>query len=467
MGRKHKSRVAIIGLDCAEPSLVFERYAADLPTFTRLREQGVWGRLESVIPAITVPAWSCMMSGQDPGALGIYGFRNRADYSYDHLMVANGDAVQQPRLWDILSRYDKTSIVLNVPGTYPPRPLNGQMVSCFLTPDADAEFTYPANLKAQILAKFSEYPFDVKDFRTHEKDRLLKQITAMTRTHFEVARWLAKESDWDLFAMVEIGLDRIHHAFWSYMDSTHRNYEPDSPYGDAIREYYRLLDSEIASLLPILGEDTAIFVVSDHGAKRMDGGIAINEWLIREGYLTLAEPYPQDIRKPEALKINWAKTLAWGEGGYYGRLFLNLQGREPQGVIAPDDVPRVLAEIKAKLEALGDGNGQPIGTHCFLPGEIYPVVEGIPPDLLVYFGNLSWRSLGTVGWNRVHVLENDTGPDDANHAQHGLIIAYDPKNPANGRQLENAHLLQITPSVLDKFGIEVPKAMRQPPLALK
>ncbi len=467
IGRKNKPRVAIIGLDCAEPSLVFERYAADLPTFSRLRENGVWGRLESVIPAITVPAWSCMLSGQDPGALGIYGFRNRADYTYDHLIVSNGDAVQQPRLWDTLSRYGKTSIVLNVPGTYPPRPLNGQMISCFLTPDAEAEFTYPTTLKPQIQAVFGDYPFDVKDFRTHEKDRLLKQITAMTRTHFEAARWLLKQSDWDLFAMVEIGLDRMHHAFWSYMDKGHRNYEPNSAYENAIRDYYRMLDSEIAALLPLLGEDTAIFVVSDHGAKKMDGGIAINEWLIQEGYLTLAEPYPQDIRKPEALKIDWSKTLAWGEGGYYGRLFLNIQGREPQGIISAEDAPRVLSELKEKLEALGDENSGPIDTRCFLPAEIYPVVEGIPPDMLIYFGDLSWRSLGTVGWNRVHVLENDTGPDDANHAQHGIIIAYDPQNPANGRQLENAHLLQIAPMVLDKFGIETTRAMRQPPLALK
>ncbi len=461
-----KRRVAIIGLDCAEPSLVFNRYAADLPTISQLRERGAWGRLESVIPAITVPAWSCMMSGQDPGALGIYGFRNRADYSYNHLVVANGDAVQEPRLWDILSRYGRNSVVLSVPGTYPPRPINGQMVGCFLTPDASADYTYPATLKAQIQAKFGDYPFDAKNFRTHEKDQLLKQITAMTKTHFEAARWLVKESDWDLFAMVEIGLDRMHHAFWSYMDSAHRSYKPGSPYANAIRDYYRLLDSEIATLLPLLGEDTAIFVVSDHGAKKMDGGIAINEWLIREGYLTLAEPYPQEIRKPDTLKIDWSKTLAWGEGGYYGRLFLNIQDREPQGIIPAEDAPRVLGEIKSKLESLADESGQHIGTRCFLPKEIYPTVEGIPPDLLIYFGDLSWRSLGTVGWNRVHVLENDTGPDDANHAQHGLIIAYDPRNPANGRQLENAHLLQIAPTVLNILGIETPKTMRLPGLIL-
>ena len=163
---------------------------------------------------------------------------------------------------------------------------------------------------------------------------------------------------------------------------------------------------------------------------------------------------------------SWSKTLAGGEGGYYGRLFLNIQDREPQGFIPAEDAPRVLGEIKSKLESLADESGQHIGTRCFLPKEIYPTVEGIPPDLLIYFGDLSWRSLGTVGWNRVHVLENDTGPDDANHEQHGLIIAYDPRNPAKGRQLENAHLLQISPTVLTIPGIETPKTMRLPGLLL-
>ncbi|MCS6939866.1 MAG: alkaline phosphatase family protein, partial [Roseiflexus sp.] len=71
-------QLLIIGLDCAEPSLVFDRWRADLPTLSRLMAEGVYGELESCIPAITVPAWSCMMSGRDPGELGIYGFRNRA-----------------------------------------------------------------------------------------------------------------------------------------------------------------------------------------------------------------------------------------------------------------------------------------------------------------------------------------------------------------------------------------------------
>src|SRR3954466_14005914 len=128
------SRVLIIGLDCAEPSLVFDRYAADMPTVSALAARGLAGPLTSVMPPITVPAWSCMMSSRTPGDLGIYGFRNRAGHGYDDLFIANGSAVKAPRLWDIATREGKQSIVIGVPGTYPPRPLNGVMVTCFLTP---------------------------------------------------------------------------------------------------------------------------------------------------------------------------------------------------------------------------------------------------------------------------------------------------------------------------------------------
>ena len=83
------SKIAVIGLDCAEPKLVFDRWLDELPNLRRLVRGGTWGALRSVDPPITVPAWSCMLTGRDPGELGIYGFRNRSDHGYDSLYVAD------------------------------------------------------------------------------------------------------------------------------------------------------------------------------------------------------------------------------------------------------------------------------------------------------------------------------------------------------------------------------------------
>ena len=461
-----KRRVAIIGLDCAAPELVFERWADELPNLSKLRQHGLYGELESVIPAITVPAWSCMVSSKDPGSLGVYGFRNRKDHSYNSMTVANSDAIHEPRLWDILSKTDKQSIVLGVPGTYPPSPINGSMVSCFLTPPTDVDYTYPASLKQDITNWVGEYMVDVKGFRTENKKWLLDQLHQMTVKRFEVARQLLTSRPWDFFMMVEIGVDRMHHAFWKDMDETHIHHDANTPFKDAIREYYHVIDREIGTLLPLLDEDTSVFVVSDHGAKKMDGGICINEWLIREGYLVLSEPpnISQGPVKFEDLKVDWSKTRAWGDGGYYGRLFINLKDREPQGIVEPENFNALRTELIQKLEMLGDENGQPIGTRCFTPEALYENSRGVPPDVLIYFGDLAWRSIGTVGWNSIHVFENDTGPDDANHAQQGMFIYNDPRHDFGGRRLMGLHLMQIAPTVLQLFGLPVPFDMQKPPI---
>ncbi|MGN6378852.1 MAG: alkaline phosphatase family protein, partial [Gaiellales bacterium] len=127
-------RTMIVGLDCAPPEIVFDDMRSQLPVLSGLMDRGAWGPLRSCDPPITVPAWSCMMSSKDPGRLGVYGFRNRSDHSYDGLTFATNDKVREDRLWDILSAAGRRSVVLGVPQTFPPRPLNGDMVSCFLTP---------------------------------------------------------------------------------------------------------------------------------------------------------------------------------------------------------------------------------------------------------------------------------------------------------------------------------------------
>src|SRR5207244_3368126 len=109
---------------------------------------------------------------------------------------------------------------------------------------------------------------------------------------------------------------RIHHGFWKYYDPTHLKYEWGNKYENAIRDYYIYLDGEIGTLLGEVDADTAIMVVSDHGAKKMDGGICVNEWLLREGWLTLAGERPAELQPLEKVKVDWSKTKAWGEGGY-------------------------------------------------------------------------------------------------------------------------------------------------------
>ncbi len=454
---KGNRKVFVIGLDCAPPRLVFDEWKAELPNLSRLQDEGIWGPLESCIPPITVPAWSSMLSSKDPGQLGFYGFRNRGDHSYEKLVIANATSVKEPRVWDLLSKAGKHVVLVGVPQTYPPRPVNGEMVTCFLTPDTKGAYTYPPALKAEVEGLVGEYILDVKEFRTDEKKRILDEIHEMTRRRFTLVRHLMRTRPWDFFMFVEMGVDRIHHGFWKYYDRFHRLYEAGHPFEHAIRDYYKVVDAGIGEMLAGLDADTSVLVVSDHGARKMEGAICFNEWLIREGYLALKSK-PQGITRFDPTLVDWTRTKAWGDGGYYGRLFLNVQGREPQGVIPRDRYGAERDLLIRKLEAITDEAGKNIGTVAYKPEEVYRQVNGVPPDLIVYFGDLDWRSAGTLGHPTIWSRENDTGPDEANHDRYGIFILRDRGLAARGERT-GLRLTDVAPTILTLMGEPVPADM--------
>jgi predicted AlkP superfamily phosphohydrolase/phosphomutase len=451
-------KICILGLDSCAPEVIFgdER----LVNIRRLMDVGLYGRLQSVVPPTRVPAWMCMSTSQDPGSLGIYGFNNRRDYSYEKLGFANSNSIKSYAMWDHLARDGKKSIIVGVPPNFPPRRIDGISIGCFLTPDPSKdEFVYPANLKAKITELVGgEYPVDVKDFRTDRKDWLRDEIFAMSRKQWQVVKWLLAEQEWDYFHFVDIGLDRVHHGFWNYFDKKHVLYEPGNPYENVIPDYYLWLDEQIGSVMEMLDSETILLAVSDHGAQRFDGGIAVNEWLIKEELLVLDE-YPKEITPFDKLKVNWAKTRVWSEGGYYARIFFNVQGREPQGVIPANEYDAFQNTIKAKFEAMLDDKGKRLNSLVFKPKEIYHEARNVPPDLIVHFGGLDWRSIGTVGHPSIYVQENDAGPDGCNHAQYGMFVLAAPNCPLNG-EYEGAKLLDIAPTLLDLAGYDIPESMQ-------
>lgn len=451
-------KVAVIGLDCAPPRLVFDLWRTELPNLNGLIQRGMWGDLRSCDPPITVPAWSSMLSSKDPGQLGFYGFRNRRAYTYEDYAFANSTLIKHDLVWDILSRAGKQVILLGVPQTYPPRSINGHMVTCFLTPSRESTYTYPAALKSEIERVADGYVFDVDNFRTTDKRALLQRIYEKTRKHFRVARHLLTTKPWDFFMMVEMGPDRIHHGFWKHFDPEHPKYEPGNEFEHAIRDYYRYLDQEVGELLTCIGPEALVLVVSDHGAKKMDGGFCVNEWLIRKGDLRLLA-YPEKMTPISPKLIDWRATRVWGDGGYYARLFLNVKGREPQGVIEPSDYERVRDELIAAVAAIEDPQGRNIGSRAYRPEELYRETAGVPPDLIVYFGDLNWRSVGSVGLNSLYSFDNDTGPDDANHDWNGIFIMRDGQRDDGGVRLEGLQLMDVAPTILEHFGLPIPADM--------
>jgi predicted AlkP superfamily phosphohydrolase/phosphomutase len=428
-----------------------------MPTLTGLRDRGLWGPLRSVIPPITVPAWSCMMSGRTPGELGIYGFRNRVDYQYKHLRVATSASVRVPRIWDLAGSAGKESILLGIPGTYPPPPVRGCVVGDFLAPSTSADFVYPRALRPELDAVAGAYMLDVTGFRSTEKGRIAQQLFDLTYQRFLLARHLVTTRPWDFFAMVDMAPDRLHHAFWKQCDPAHPRHEPGS-HRDLFRDYYRALDDHLTALLEVLPDDTIVIIVSDHGAQPMAGGFFLNEWLLAQGLLVLTKPVTR--RTPiGSAPIDWPRTQAWGDGGYYGRVFLNVVGREPHGTIRADHYEDTRSEIAHALEALTGPDGSPMGNRAFRPEAIYPDVTGIPPDLIVYFSDLTWRAAGTIGLGQgLYTFDNDTGPDDANHAEDGIIVIVGGEMSPGRR--DGLSLLDVAPTVQSFLHLPAPPFQR-------
>jgi predicted AlkP superfamily phosphohydrolase/phosphomutase len=445
-------KVALIGLDCAAPAVLFDRYRSEMPQLDRWLREAARGPLRSCDPPITVPAWASLFSGRDAGELGIYGFRNRPAWDYSGYRIASARSIDRPCVWDVLAAHDRRSILLGVPPSYPLKPVHGCAVGCFLTPPSAAQTTVPPELAGEIARVAPDYVFDVDGFRGADPEALLARLTAKTRAHFRVARHLLTTRPWEFFAMVEMGTDRLHHAFWRYIDPGHPAWREGTALEDRVRGYFRALDECLGELLDVIGGDAVVMLASDHGAQPMRGGVCINEWLLRNGLLKLrATPGGAGPLLPG--QIDWAATTAWSDGGYYARVFLNVRGREPQGRVAAEDCGRVLDDIGAGLAAIEAPDGSRIGAAAHRPDELFRETRGVAPDLIVYFGDLGWRSLGSVGGGAVTACGNDTGADDANHDWDGVFAMRDGSEAWRDTELQGLRLLDVAATILDRAGV--------------
>ena len=278
----------------------------------------------------------------------------------------------------------------------------------------------------------------------------------MTSQRFQVARHLITTRPWKLFWMVDMGIDRLHHGFWHFMDPEHRRYEPHQPLEQAIHDYYVMIDQQIGGLLDVLDlKHTAVWIVSDHGGQRLDGGFCLNDWLIREGLLTMKTPVTE--RRPfELADVDWSRTKVWGAGGYVGQCFINRAGREPRGVMPIETYEDLRDALTAGIEALTDPEGRPLESHVYKPDELYPVVNGFPPDLIVHFGDLHWRAVSSIGHPDLFTYDHEAGPDDANHSHRGLYILSH-GTVTGGRR--DATLYDVAPTTLDLMGLNRPRSL--------
>jgi predicted AlkP superfamily phosphohydrolase/phosphomutase len=253
--------------------------------------------------------------------------------------------------------------------------------------------------------------------------------------------------------------DRLQHICFRYLDENHpaNRGKDTTKYKDALYDMYRKMDTLVGETLEYEDKDTALFVLSDHGFKTFQRGINLNAWLRDNGYLTVNEGYKED----EYLDgVDWSKTRAYAIG--LGGIYINLKGRERQGIVERAEYEALKTEIIEGLEKLTDSGRtgeRAIGTVYDVPVHFKGPFRKDGPDLLVGFAEgyrVSWDcARGVVtketfednvkSWSGDHIMDPKVVP--------GILFSnLDIQN-------ESPNLMDVGPTVLDLFGIEPPAHM--------
>jgi predicted AlkP superfamily phosphohydrolase/phosphomutase len=448
-------KVMVLGWDGVPPRIVFDSLRDDLPNLNALLKTSIYGPLRSTTPPITIPAWMSMTTGCDPGQLGLYGFRHRAPGNYKHEWIPDSTKVRTPKIWDLVGEKNGKVVVIGVPPTYPPPKVNGLLVSGFLAPDTNHPYTYPKSFANTISNVVGEYLLDVF-YRTNEKEELLSSLFEMVKKRHKLAKYIIKNEEWNLFFLMEIGSDRLHHGFWKYYDKSHLGYEKNNTYESRFVEFYKLLDQQLGEILELISPDTLFILVSDHGAKSRHGVFCINQWLQKNGYLSLKKKatHPLPFKK---LEVDWGSTRAWAWGGYYARIFINVEGYEESGTIPPEQYDDFRDELAQALIKITGPNGVSWENIVVKPEEVYIECKGDYPDLMVYFDDLNWRVSSAMGHESMYFYDDNSGPDDAVHDWNGIHVV---KYPGEKLGIKMSHnILDIAPTILRFMNIKIPNYM--------
>ncbi len=374
-----KPRVAVLGLDGVGAPLVETLTDAGvMPRLAALRRAGTFARMTSTLPTISNVSWTSFMTGVNPGRHGVYGFTDVARDRYA-TTFPSFHAVRAPTLWDALGAAGKTSVVLNVPGTYPAKDIVGTMVSGFVAVSLERAVR---PVSALALLREQGYRIDVDYVNADQRPAAFFADCFATLAARRRAFRHFLATDWDCFIGVVTETDRLHHYFWhAFGDAAH-------PWHQRFLEFYAEVDATIGEVVDAIGEATALFVIADHGHTAIEWECHPNVWLRDQGLLRFATDRPRSLADVDRTSPVFVLDP--------GRVYLNLRGRFAEGVVAPGaDADALLARVGAGMLALAhpDGGGRRVVRAVHRRDETYvgPYVDDAPDAVLQPFDGIDLK----------------------------------------------------------------------------
>jgi len=500
------AKTLVIGLDGAtldviEPLVREHR----LPTLSKIMKVGSYGKLRSTYPPSSAVAWPSFATGMNPGKHSIFFFNIKHSGTY-YLEPVTSNNIKSVTLWEQLSRADKRVAVLNVPMTYPPRKVNGLMITGLGTPPSASEYTYPKDLAQEIERTFGERLPEVQWTQYDDENipKFIEDVTHHTDRIYNMAQMVLEQELWDLFMVVFTGPDRIQHRLWDYMDYNSRQYSKklqldlEFKYrSELVKNYFFSLDIIVHKLIEDAGNAPNIILLSDHGAGKYSRLVDLNNLLSDWGYLTYREPLEvpakrskvKSLAKKMGLSLSFIKRIAKLSGlqfDYYKHLekkskitnridwdrtrafcyigcsiYINVKGRERLGIVNPGaEYEDIVEQLRSKLLALKDPlTGHHIITEIKRKEDVYsgPYLEDAP-DLVITECNPYYDFANLLFSNDVNgsIFVDLDDKVQGTHQFDGFYAISGSKIKQNFR-FDNSHITDLFPTILHLMDVPIPE----------
>ncbi len=478
-------KAVFIGLDGADPEVISEWISAgELPTFKMLQEAGASCPMLSTVPPLSAPAWISIYTGKNPAKHGICDFFYMDSKSRSMKLTSSND-IKAETIWSLLSRAGKRVILLNMPMTYPPEPVNGVMSTGLHTPSEESPYTYPESFKDELY-RITKGRYQISAGPITSKNNIkdyIARLNDVTDAQMDAAMMLLRERPWDLFMYVVQGTDQIQHALWHLSDREHPRYYSKSGYESAILDYYKKVDHFVSRVIKETGGSANIFIASDHGFGPLHGLIDLNNILTRHGFIVFKRSfwtmikrliYAMNItplsafnllislglgkkrdrvtkgREYKRLKkiflsfddVDWTRTKAYALGNG-GCIYLNRSYRHEKDT---------RSELMDLLYSVKDKSGYKVIDRLFKKEDIFkgPFMNNMP-DIVFWPEENRYFPLGAYEFPSNKVINYAESPTGA-HRSKGIFMAYG-KDILQGKQPEGMTVCNVAPTILYSMGM--------------
>jgi predicted AlkP superfamily phosphohydrolase/phosphomutase len=476
-----------------------------MPHLKRMMQDGLTAELESVVPPVTGPAWTSFMTGKNPSKHGIFEFTRFDEHEYTW-KLNNSQFICGKTLWHLLSENAKRVIVLNLPYTYPPYQVNGLMVCGWDAPSVDANFTFPSDLRNEILKT-------ITDYRSTHDVWLWKHVAIDTDAQFnrfidqqirgfendaKLALHFLETQEWDVFMTHFQHTDWLQHKLWPYIECACSEKVNKNVRLEKVRECYKRFDELVGNLMNKAESQRPVrIVLSDHGFGPDRGNICANYYLNKWGYLFLKNEARRPLRDffrrskfsalryayqrlartkhgidaskykswseyvlenvgEHKLEIDWERTkVALVTGSEVGFIFVNVKGRGPCGNVDPGpEYEDLVSEVLARFQDLRHPRtGEELFERVARGRDVYAEVgEGILlPDIVLIASHGYGFSLGAF----------DKAPEqvpEGCHRPKGVLFMRGDGLNSTVRDF-HPRLIDMAPTILHLVGVPVPRDM--------